>query len=192
VDADRHELLWLDGAIGVLLADEPRVQRVRRALLADTSSSSRHAARSLTGLWLARTSADAGTDTLKAVSDLAMRGEPFLPAVEAIDRLVIARSLRKRGTPAEAERYLMWIDAATPVVRNGSVKAAMAPLVNYERGVALDEAGNRAAAAFRLRRFLTMYDQPPAAHRSIVADARSRLAQLEATDAPPRQTVAPH
>ena len=192
VDADRLELRWLDGAVGVLVGDEPRVQRVRRSLLADTAITSRHAARSLAGLWLARTNADAGSDTLKAVSDLAMRGEAFLPAVEAIDRLVIARSLRRRGTPAESERYLMWIDASTPVLRNGSVKAAMAPLVNYERGVAFDEAGNRAAATFWLHRFLTMYDQPPAAHRSIVGDARNRLAQLEATDAAPRRTIAPH
>lgn len=191
VDADRLELRWLDGALGVLLADEQRVQRVRRALLADTSTSTRLAERSLAGLWLSRTSADAAADTLKAVSDLAMRGGPFLPAVEAIDRLVIARSLRKRGSPGAAERYLMWIDASSPVLRNGSVKAVMAPLVNYERGVAFDEAGNRAAAVFRLRRFLTMYDQPPAAHRAIVDDARTRLAQLEATDAAPRRTVAP-
>ena len=191
VDADRLELRWLDGAIGVLLADESRVQRVRRSLLADTSIAARHAARSLAGLWLARTNGDAGADTLKAVSDLAMRGEPFLPAIEAIDRLVIARSLRKRGAPGEAEHYLMWIDASSPVPRNGSVKSAMAPLVNYERGVAFDEAGNRAAAVFWLRRFLTMYDQPPVAHRDIVGDARNRLAQLEATDAAPRRTVAP-
>jgi TolB-like protein len=191
VDADRLELGWLDGVVGVLLGDEPRVQRVRRSLLADTSIASRHAARSLAGLWLARTNADAAADTLKAVSDLAMRGEPFLPAIEAIDRLVIARSMRKRGTPGEAERYLMWIDASSPVLRNGSVKSAMASLVSYERGVAFDEAGNRAAASFWLRRFLTMYDQPPVAHRAIVGDARSRLVQLEATDAAPRRTIAP-
>jgi hypothetical protein len=85
----------------------------------------------------------------------------------------------------------MWNDAATNVDRSITVKYALGPLVNYERGVALDDAEDRDAALFRLRRFLRSYDMPPAAHRGLVEDAKKRLARLEATDAAARKTVAP-
>jgi TolB-like protein len=190
VPPDRAELRWLDGLLGVMHGDAARVQRARQELAADTSRRARNAARSLAGLWLFRTDHDAGADTLRASSDDAMRtGGPLL-SVMAIDRLVIGRALRKRGAPAEAERYLMWPDAATNSVRNSTVHAALGALVSYERGVALEEAGDRHAAAYRLRRFVNRYDQPPAAHRALVEDAKRRLAQLEKTDTPVR-TVTP-
>jgi hypothetical protein len=72
------------------------------------------------------------------------------------------------------------------------VKCALAPLVNYERGMAFEEAGDRRAAAFRLERFVDAYDQPPVAHRGLVDNAKRRLSQLRATDAPPSRSVAPH
>ena len=74
-------------------------------------------------------------------------------------------------------------------MRNSTVRFALGSLVNYERGVAFDEAGNRQAAAFRLRRFVEAYDQPPPSHRMLVEDAKRRLAQLEKTDAPVRGAV---
>ena len=80
-------------------------------------------------------------------------------------------------------------DASTNIVRNMTVRYALVSLVNYERGVAHDEAGDRRAAAYRLRRFLEAYDQPPPAHRALVDDAKRRLALLEKTDAPVRATV---
>jgi hypothetical protein len=179
--------------MGVVLGDEPRVQRARREMLADTSGASRNASRSLTGLWLDRANAasGAGADTLRAATEDAMRDGAFLFSAEAIDRLVIARALRRRGTPAEAERYLMWTDAATNVTRSMAPRIALSPLVSYERGVALDEAGDRKAAAYRLRRFLDEYDQPPPAHRGLVEDAQKRLAAMETKDAPRAQPVAP-
>ena len=189
--ADRAELSWLDGLVGVMRGDEPRVQRARRELLGDTASVSRFSARSLLGLWLSRSSAEAGADTLRAVTEEGMRLGGFLLSVEAIDRLVIARSLRRRGAPAEAERYLMWPDAATNATRNMTVKFPLAPLVRYERGVAFDEAGDRRNAAYQLQRFLDAYDQPPARHRALVDDARRRLAHIGSTDTPARRTVAP-
>ena len=71
----------------------------------------------------------------------------------------------------------MWPDAAINTLRSNTVKAALEPLVDYERGVSLDDAGNRTAAVFRLRRFLTAYDQPPAGHRGLIDDAKKRLAR---------------
>ncbi|HKH90333.1 MAG TPA: hypothetical protein VKA54_00950, partial [Gemmatimonadaceae bacterium] len=188
---DRVELRWLDGLLGIVAGDSSRVQLSRRALLADTAAMARWSARSLDGLWLARTNPEAGADTLRAVSEAGMREGGFLLSVESIDRLVVARGLRKRGTPAEVERYLMWPDASTNVPRNFTVKFALAPLVNYERAVALEEAGDRRAAMYRLQRFLDAYDQPPPAHRAIVSDATRRLSQLRATDAPSSRPVAP-
>ncbi|HEV7991118.1 MAG TPA: serine/threonine-protein kinase, partial [Gemmatimonadaceae bacterium] len=180
---DRLELQWLDGVQGVLTRNEARVQTARRAIAADTTLMAHHLARSLAGLWLTRTSADAGADSLKALTDESMREGAFLLSVEAIDRMVVARALRKRGQPAEVDRYLRWPDAATNVIRSMTVKYPFAPLVNYERGVALDEARNRAAAVYSLRQFVRSYDMPPAAHRGLVEDAKKRLARLEAADA---------
>jgi hypothetical protein len=183
---DRVELRWLDGLQGILAGDEMRVQKAQRELAADTTLMARNTARSLAGLLLARTNAESGADSLRALSDEVMGDGGFMLSVEAIDRLVVARALRRRGKPAEVERYLMWTDAATNVVRSMTVKYPFGPLVNYERGVALDEAGNGAAAAYSLRKFLRSYDMPPAAHRGLVDDAKKRLARLESTDAPGR------
>ena len=83
----------------------------------------------------------------------------------------------------------MWSDAATNAMRQMTVQFALGSLLNYERGVAFDEAGNRKAAAFRLRRFVDEYDQPPIAHRVLVEDAKRRLATLEKTDAPARKSI---
>jgi hypothetical protein len=50
---------------------------------------------------------DAGVDTRRAVSDEGMREGGFLMAAEMIDRMIVARALRRRGAPADVERYLM-------------------------------------------------------------------------------------
>ena len=191
IDLDRIELQWLDGVVGILLGDGTRLQHARQALLADTSATARRSARSLSGLWLSRTNAEAGADSLLATSEDGMRGGGFLLGAEGIDRLIVARALRRRGAAARAERYLMWTDASTNVPRDYSAKMPLSPLVQYERGVALQEAGDREGAAYRLRRFLVSYDQPPAAHRGLVEDAKKRLAAMSKTDAPALPTVTP-
>jgi len=192
VPTDRLELQWLDGLLGVVQGDEPRMRRAHRALLTDTTQRARSVARSLSGLWLqARGDAEAGADSLKAVEDELMRVGGWTGSVIAIDRLAVSRALRKRGKPGEVERYLMWTDAAPNATRSLVLKIALTPLVRYERGVAFDEAGDRQAAALQLQKFLTAYDQPPASHRALVEDARKRLAALSRTDAPARKAVAP-
>lgn len=139
--------------------------------------------------WRYRTNEDEAADSLRAVTEESIReGRSFL-AVEAVDRLVVARALRKRGTPADAERYLMWPDAAVNNPRSTSVLIALGPLVAYECGVALDEAGQKDAAAIQFRRVIQTLDMAPEAHRSVVEDARARLAKIEATDAHKARSV---
>ena len=188
---DRVELRWLDGLVGVIRNDEARVQRARRELAQDTTRMSRDASRTLAGLWLSRTDRERGADSLRAASEEAMRTGGVLVSAIAVQRFEVARALRRRGTPADVERYLMWPDAATNVTRNMTVRFSIGPLVHYERGVAFEEAGDRAAAARQLRRFIQSYDQPPPAHRALVEDATRRLAQLDKTDAPAQRTAAP-
>ncbi len=186
---NRVEFAWVDGVIGVAGGDESRVQRVITALRRDSVPQARTAARSLDGLWRYRANENEGADTLHAVTEESMQeGESFL-AMEAVDRLVVARALRKRGTPAEAERYLMWPDAGVNNARSVTVQVGLGPLVAYERGVALDEAGQKDAAAIQFRRVIDALDMPPEAHRSVVADARARLVKIEATDAQKARTV---
>jgi hypothetical protein len=181
---NRAELRWLDGLLGIVTGDAARVQASRRALMSDTSAVARMPARSLEALWLERTNREAGADSLRAVSETAMREGGFLLGVEAVDRFVVARALRRRGSPADVERYLMWPDAVTNSVRNFTVKFALAPLVSYERGLALEEAGDRRAARFQLRRFIDAYDEAPPSQQELVSDAKRRLAALGTTDTP--------
>ena len=50
---------------------------------------------SLAGLWLERSRPDAAGDSLRALTDEVMRTGQYLVAAEALDRLVVARLLRK-------------------------------------------------------------------------------------------------
>jgi hypothetical protein len=175
----------MDGLVGIAHGDEARVRRAERDLAADSLPAARHAARSLTGLWLSRADAERAADTLKAISDAAMREGGFLLSVEAVNRLTVARALRRRGMAAQAEKYLMWMDAGVNTARNVGISQGLWTLVAYERGTAHDEAGNREAAKRYLRAFLDDYDRPMPALASTVDDARQRLARLERGDAPP-------
>ena len=98
------------------------------------------------------------------------------------DYVVFAKTVPMPGSPADAERYLMWTDATVNSVRNMSVRSVLGSLVDYERGISEDEAGNRTAAAYHLHRFVNTYDRPPAAHRGLVEDAKKRLATVGASD----------
>jgi tetratricopeptide (TPR) repeat protein/TolB-like protein len=180
---DRAELHWLDGLVGITSGDARRVEAARVALRSDSLPFASYFDRSLGGLWLHRENASAGADSLKALSDETMQSGGFSVVAAAIDRLVVARALRQRGAPAEAERYLMWPDAAVNTGRSMSVVFIM-PLVAFERGVAFEEAGQRSEAIRHLRTFLKLYDRPPPAHAGMVEEAKSRLARLENADVP--------
>ena len=186
---NRIELRWLDGLIGVAGGDSARVHTVIAQLKGDTARTSGVAARSLDGLWRNRANPDAAADSLRALTEETIRDGIGLLGIEAVNRLVVARSLRQRGSPREAERYLMWVDAGVNSPANMSVRALTYPFAVYERGVALDEAGEDEAAAYQLRRVLTALDMPPEVHQSIVDDTKRRLSLIEQTDAPPRQPV---
>lgn len=177
--ADRLESQWLDGLLGIVQDDAGRVRRATEALRADTTRTSRLVARSLEAQRMERAGVEGAADSAMAVSDQVMREGGFLLSVEAVNRLIAARALVRRGTPARAERYLMWADAGSNTPRSATVHNAVNPLVAYERGVALDEAGNRDAAAFQLHRFLLNYTQPPEMHRALVDDAKKRLSRIE-------------
>ncbi len=181
--SDRAEMLWLDGTMGIVQGDEARVRNAIRELSADTALVNRHTARSLAGLWLHRSNPDAAADTLRAVTDDVMQRGGFVMAAESLNRLVIARLLRKRGEHAKAERYLMWLDGAFNTPSTITVAMAVGFVTRYERASAFDALGDRAAAATQYRILLERYDQPPPAHRAMVDDARRRLAVMAKTDA---------
>jgi hypothetical protein len=180
---DRAELRWMDGVVGIAEGNGARVQAAVAALTADTLPLASYLRRSLAGLWLHPSDPTAGADSLLALSDETMKSGQFSIVAAALDRLVVARALRQRGAPGDVEHYLMWPDASVNSGRAVGV-TAIAPLVLFERGVALDEAGQRSEAARHLRDFVNAYDRPPAAHVDMVADAKARLGRLETTDAP--------
>ena len=185
-DDERVELPWLVGLGAVVRGDSGGMAAASRTLRGDTTHAAQLAARSLLGLWLDRRNVAAGADTLIAVSDEAIRtgrqDGGFSLVSEAVDRLVVARALRRCGKPAAAGRYPMWTDAFLLEQSRYAVRFPLASLVEYERGVALHESGNREGALARLRRFVDHYDQPPAAHRGLVEDAQKRIRELESLD----------
>jgi len=176
---DRAELSWLNGLVGVVRGDEPRVRGAMRELSADTLSIYRNAARSLGGLWVNRSDPNRAADSLKAVSDDTMRSVWYVLAVEAVNRIVVARGLRRAGQSADAERYIMWPDARLSSPANAGTASVMSAITEFERGRAFDAAGNRTRAIVHYRRFVDKYDQPPPAHRAMVDTAKARLSALE-------------
>jgi serine/threonine-protein kinase len=178
--ADRIESLWREGVMGVLQNDQPRLQSAATALRADTSRVARYAARSLEAVRLDRAGSPAAADSALAVSDDTMRDGGFLLTHQVLDRLIAARGLRRSGAPARAERYLMWTDAALNSGRSSSLAQSLYALNGYERGIALEEAGDRYGALLQLHRFVDGYTMPPEAHRALVDDAKRRISLIEA------------
>ncbi len=194
--SQRIELNWLDGLLGVVVGDSARVSRMSSAVLRDTLTGSRlarAAAASLDGAWLARTRPDDASAALRVQSESAMSTGGFLLPIEVVNRLIVARGLRRQGKPEEAERYLQWLDAGYNVIPALSTSFGVGALASYERGVALDEAGKSDAAAVHLLRFVRTYDTPPPAHETLVADAKERLTRLSTADAArrPRTITSP-
>ena len=177
--ADRAEQLWIDGLLGVLLDQPDRTRSALATLRADTSLVLRQVARSLEALRMDRAGIAGAADSAMAVSDEVMRDGGFLMSVEAVNRLIAARALVRRGQPERAERYLRWTDAGSNNPRTYSAIAGISFLTAYERGKALDAAGRGDAAAYQFRKFLTNYTSPPEAHRALVEDATQRLARIE-------------
>ena len=177
--ADRAEQLWVDGLLGVLLDQPDRTRAALATLRADTSLVLRQVARSLEAVRMDRVGIAGAADSAMAVSDETMRDGGFLMSVEAVNRLIAARALVRRGQPERAERYLRWTDAGSNNPRSMSANAGIGFLTAYERGVALDAAGRGDAAAYQLRKFVTNYTSPPEAHRALVEDAKQRLARIE-------------
>ena len=81
--------------------------------------------------------------------------------------------------------------AGINAARSATVQNSVGPLVRYERGIALEEAGNRAAALYQLQKFVAAYDQPQPSQRGLVDDAKQRIAKLEITDAAKPKIVPP-
>jgi hypothetical protein len=186
---DRIELRWADGLIGIVQGDSTRIRSAMTRLRADTAAEARTAERSLAGLWMHRRLQPGAADSLRVLSDQSMRDGRSVMAIEAVNRLVVARALRQRGAPADVERYLMWVDAAVNQPRSASVFVFMYAIVAYERGLALDEAGQSEAAAYQLRRVVQILDEPTEKHRAILEDARQKLERIEKRDAPLQKRV---
>jgi tetratricopeptide (TPR) repeat protein len=187
---ERSELAWLDGMVGVMTGNE---SRFRNAMLAlnDTTPTSRHTAGTLSAMWINRADPGKAADSLRGVSDDVMRNGGYVMSAEAIGRLLIARRLRQKNEPANVERYLMWTDGGMNNPIAVTPQYAVGPVTSFERASALDAAGQRDGAIRHYRRFLDAYDMAPPAHREMVAEAKSRLAALEALDSRQSKSVTP-
>ncbi len=188
---DRIELQWLEGLLAVVTADASGVDRARGALRKESSPVAAHAAASLRAEWLVKEGAEGAADSVRAISDAMMREGKYLLAAEIVNRFVIARALRNRGQPAEVERYLMWIDAQFNTPRTWGLRFALGPLVQFERGMALEEAGNHADAVLQLSRFLATVDPSTTGQQAIIAEARRVVSEQVGADSAPKKGLAP-
>jgi hypothetical protein len=189
--ADRAELYWLDGMVGVLQGNASRYQAAKRRL-SDTSLTARHTAASLAAFWLNRDDPGRAADSLQIVADDVMRTGSYVMPAEALGRLLIARKLRKQNEPHQVERYLMWGDGGLNTPSSVGTRAALGSITTFERASALDAAGNREAAIKRYRQFHNSYDRAPSAHREMVAEAKARLAILDPVDSRQTKSVPPN
>lgn len=188
---DRIELRWFDGLLAVVQDNEPRLSEMIRQLEREQNARASQVARSLHALWLVQRGVPGAADSVRAISDAAMRDGIFEYAPEVVNRFVIARALRSRGEPAEAERYLMWIDAASNSSRSYTPRVALGPLVRFERGMAFEEAGHHARAVEQLSRFLASFDRPSSTQQPMVAEARRVVAGVGTGDTAPQPDLTP-
>ena len=70
---------------------------------------------------------------------------------EALDRLVVARLLRKRGEASSVEHYRMWPDGGLNSPSAFSVQMALVATTTYERASAFEAVCDRASAIGRRR-----------------------------------------
>lgn len=187
----RIELRWFEGLMAIVEGDEPRMQRMITELRQEVDPDAGHAARSLHALWQVKQGAPGAADSVRAISDAMMQGGNYVFAAEVVNRFVIARALRTRGQPGDVERYLMWIDAVWTSTQAVGLTLALGPTVMFERGMALEEAGDHAGAVFQLTPFLKALDQPPASQREMIAEARRVVGGTVGRDAPAQQRLKP-
>ena len=189
-EGDRAELYWMEGMIGVLQNDATRYQNARR-LFTDTTLLARHTSASLAAMWMNREDPSRAADSLLRVTDDVMRNGAYVLPAEALGRLLIARRLRQQNQPERVERYLMWGDGGMNTPSSVAARAAVGQVTTMERASALDAAGERDASISMYRQFINSYDMAPPAHREMLAEARARLAALEALDSRQSKTVQP-
>jgi serine/threonine-protein kinase len=172
---DQPILTWIDGLVGAASSDSVRVRRAQSAL-ADTGSASIRLRRSLGGLWLARRTGAA--DSLRALEDEAMLAGRFDWFATPLHRLEIGRALVRDRNAQRAERYLQWPDATLVPTASQVMHTTMTPRTTYERGLAAEAAGDRAAAIHHFTRVVSAVDRPAPALRAMVEDATQRLERL--------------
>ncbi len=188
---DRIELQWLAGLLAIVTGDAPAVERTSATLRKESNPVAAHAAASLRAEWLVKEGAEGAADSVQAVSDAMMREGKYLFVAEVVNRFVIARALRNRGQPAAVERYLMWTDAQVNTARTWSIRFALGPLAQFERGMALEEAGNHAGAVLQLSRFLATVDPSATGQQTMITEARRVVSEQVGADSAPKQGLAP-
>lgn len=179
---DRMEQQWFEGMLAVLREDDRALDRIVAALRGDEHPAARQVAASLRAQWLVRKGVAGAADSVRAVSDAVIGGGAGLFTAEVVNRFVIARALRSRGQPEAVERYLLWNDALYNSPRTFTLRLALAPLVQFERGMALEEAGNHSAAVLQLSRFVEDRDRPSAGEREMLAEAQRVIGGVPDTD----------
>ncbi len=168
----RIEVEWLEGLLAVVTGDDAAFARAMAALRREATPVADHAAASLGAQQMVRQGVPGAADSVRAISDAMMRNGKYLLPAEVVNRFVVARALRARGDPQDVERYLMWIDALVNTHMTIGLRYSLGPLVEFERGMALEEAGHHDAAVLQLTRFLDAVDRPTASEREMIAEAR--------------------
>ncbi len=173
-----RDLHWSDAAIGIAAGDSARVERAAR-LLADTTLEGRIVARGVRALWRERRTGNA--DSLIAAVDASMAAAVFYAPAAPLERMAVARALIRTGAPDGVDRYLRWTDGVLTGWRPNLARITIGSYSAYERAVAAEAAGDRAAAIRNLQLFIRSTDKAPPGLLQQRTDAEERLARLVST-----------
>jgi TolB-like protein len=172
---DAAELTWLGGVVGIAAGDSARVVNAAAAI-ADTGAVARRLPRSLHALWRERRTGE--TDSLRVLEDDAMARSVTFSSAMPLHRWAIGRALVRAGDPARAEHYLQWTDAVSTIARPAAMAVAFGSYNAYQRGLALEAAGDRARAIAQFEQFIDTVDKPPPSIKPQLDDAKARVAKL--------------
>ena len=181
--SDRAELAWLDGLAAVTRRDRRGLAEARTRLEASGDPSAKALDRSLAGFdqGLAGKTSDAGASLAALEWEQAVLWAPAFiehPFALAVDRIAAARWLADNKDFDQAARLLAVGDGAYLIHPGADYATMLSGLIARERGRIEEQLGHADAARAYYQEFLLRYDRPVPSHRSIVEEAKTKVAAL--------------
>jgi hypothetical protein len=177
---ERAELAWLDGLLAFARGDGGALAAARERLRDAHAATGDLLVRSLVAFGEALDGERSGAARVLADlnwerPDLLTPGYGTHPYVIAVHRLAAAPWFLAAGDTAEANRLLMWFDAAWALDGYRPARRVLGGLAAWAQARIAEAHGDAELARRRYGEFLARYDLPVPAHRHLVESARAAL-----------------